>query len=115
MQQANNNAYCHSLVKNISNNQFLTANSYTHRLETRHVPVVTENLALVVGMAQVEIDQFLDPALPELLVKRNFKIHPSVLYLLDIGEPPGMVSIFHHIVTIFITLLSLSAFTRLSE
>ena len=44
----------------------------TIRLEIPPAPVVTENLAQVPEMAQEKIDQSLDPALLEHLVKRNY-------------------------------------------
>ena len=63
----------------------------TIRLEIPPVPVVTENLAQIPEMAQEKIDQSLDLALLEHLVKRNFKILQSDPYLLAIEELHGMV------------------------
>ena len=91
----------HNSVSKIFGFHFSMANSYSFRLETHHVPAVTENLVQVEGMAQVEIDQFWDPVLPELLAKKNFRTHQNVPYLLDIEELHGMVRIFRHIATIF--------------
>ena len=63
----------------------------TFRLGIPLAPVVTENLAQIPEMAQEKIDQSLDLALLEHLVKRNFKILQSDPYLLAIEEPHGMV------------------------
>ena len=61
------------------------------RLEIPLAPAVTVNLAQVPEMAQEKIDQSLDPALLEHLVKRNFKILQNDPYLLAIEELHGMV------------------------
>ena len=63
----------------------------TFRLGIPLAPVVTENLAQIPEMAQEKIDQSLDLALLEHLVKRNFKILQSDPYLLAIEELHGMV------------------------
>ena len=73
---------------------YFMINSFILRLEIHHVPVVTENLVLVEGRDQVEIDQFLDHVLPELLVRKNYKIHRNVPFLLGTEAQPGMVSKF---------------------
>ena len=63
----------------------------TIRLEIPLAPVVMANLAQIPEMAQEKIDQSLDPALLEHLVKRNFKILQNDPYLLAIEELHGMV------------------------
>ena len=63
----------------------------TFRLGIPLAPVVTENLAQIPEMVQEKIDQSLDLALLEHLVKRNFKILQSDPYLLATEELPGMV------------------------
>ena len=80
------------VVKLVTSPRFLIyLMNITIRLEIPLAPAVTENLAQVPEMAQEKIDQFLDPALPEHLVKRNFKILQNDPYLPAIEEQHGMV------------------------
>ena len=81
-----------SIVELLNTPRFLSyLMTITIRLEIPLAPVVTENLAQVPEMAQEKIDQSLDPALLEHLVKRNFKILQNDPYLLAIEELHGMV------------------------